>query len=178
MNKVLLDASSAILFYKTGLLEDLVSVYRIFVARSVQEELTCKGRPGADKFAHFVTAETIKVIDVENVVPNYKVVSCELRSLDKGELDTIICLKVGMGDFIITDDGKAARYCKNKTLPFINALLFPRLLYFAGFISLQGSKMKMEAIIHIGRYSPQITAWAFTCAKETLAFAIPKKVEY
>jgi hypothetical protein len=178
MNKALLDASSAILLYKTGLLHDLVAVYQIHVTRSVLEELTGRSRPGAATFARCIDENTLSVISMENEEANYKGVESEMKTLGKGELDTIRCLEAGMGDFIITDDGKAARYCKNKTLPFINALLFPRLLYFAGIFSLHESVMKMEAIRRIGRYSPQITAWASNCAKEALDFAIPRKVGY
>jgi len=178
MNRALLDASSAILLYKAGLLEVFAGVYHVSISRSVQQELICNNRSGAATFAHYVTSDTIEVIDTDNEVPNSKALTIGLNSLGKGERDTILCLKAGMGDFIVTDDGKAARYCQGKALPFINALLFPRLLYFAGIMPFNESSAKMETIMGIGRYSPQITAWAFHSSKEALAFAIPQEVGY
>lgn len=178
MKRALLDASSAILLYKTGLLEVFIGLYHVFIPRSVLQELTLENRAGAAVFAHHVTADIIKVIDTDKVVPNSTALSKAMNSFGKGERDTVMCLKAGKGDFIVTDDGKAARYCQDKALPFINALLFPRLLYFAGIMSINESRTKMASIIHVGRYSPQITAWAFNCSKEALAFAIPRKVGY
>ena len=178
MNEALLDASSAILLYKTGLLEAFIGVYHVFIPRSVQQELTRENLAGAAVFAHHVTADTIKVLDIDMVVPNSTALSKAMNSFGKGERDTIMCLNAGKGDFIVTDDGKAARYCRDKALPFINALLFPRLLYFAGIMSINESRTKMASIIHVGRYSTQITAWAFNCSKEALAFAIPREVGY
>lgn len=178
MKRALLDASSAILLYKTGLLEAFTGVFHVFIPRSVQQELTNKNRSGAAAFAHHAMADTIRVIVTDNVVPNPTAHSEAMNSLGRGERDTITCLKAGKGDFVVTDDGRAARYCRDKALPFINALLFPRLLYFAGIMSFNESKTKMETIIHIGRYSSQITAWAFSCPKEALAFAIPREVGY
>jgi len=178
MKRALLDASSAILLYKAGLLEVLTGVYHVFIPRSVQQELICNNRSGAATFAQHVTAGTIKVIDTDNAVPNSTALESGLNSLGRGERDTIRCLKAGKGDFIVTDDGRAARYCQDKALPFINALLFPRLLYFAGIMSPNERRTKMETIIRIGRYSPQITAWAFQSSKEVLAFAIPQEVGY
>ncbi|MFC1837584.1 hypothetical protein ACFLYW_02765 [Thermodesulfobacteriota bacterium] len=173
MTKTLLDASSAILLFKVGLLHELTGFYRVHVTRSVFLELSRQNYPGADVFLNAVSNDMIKVIDVVDIPAGDITPVDALYSLDQGERDTIKCFKAGGMDLIITDDGRAARYCKENKLPFINALLFPRLLYFAGCISWEESTMKMDDIIDFGRHAPQIIEWARNCRKETLAFAIP-----
>jgi predicted nucleic acid-binding protein len=178
MKKSLLDASSAILLFKVDLLKELTDVYHIFITTSVLQELTRENLHGTDIFLHYVSLNKIKVTDVEDVPSKCETSVDSLSSLDQGERDTIKCFKTGSQDFIITDDGRAARYCKENGLPFINALLFPRLLYFAGCVSWQESNDKMDAIIRLGRYSVEIIEWALNCQKESLAFAVPGAVVY
>ena len=132
-----------------------------------------ENRHGKGIFQRCVFLEKIRVIDEKDIFSQSEILTTPLRSLDQGELDTIMCFASGNYDFIITDDGKAARYCKEKRLPFINALLFPRLLDFAGLMSRQDSNDKMDAIIHLGRYSREIIESARSCRKESLTFAIP-----
>jgi predicted nucleic acid-binding protein len=173
MKKSILDASSAILLFKVDLLKELTDVYHVFVTRSVLQELTRRNHQGADTFQRFTSLKKIRIIDLENVLLKCKNSGDSLCFLDKGELDTIKCFGAGDHDFIITDDGRAARYCKKNGLPFINALLFPRLLYFADLISWQESNNKTDAIIRIGRYSTEVIEWARNCQKESLSFAMP-----
>ena len=173
MKKAILDASSAILLFKVDLLKELTDVYHVFVTSSVLQELTRKNHQGADLFQHFASLNKIRIIDVENDLLKCKSSGDSLCSLDKGELDTIKCFGAGDHDFIIIDDGRAARYCKKNGLPFINGLLFPRLLYFADLISRQESNNKIDAIIYNGRYSIGVIEWVRNCQKESLAFAMP-----
>jgi predicted nucleic acid-binding protein len=173
MKKSILDASSAILLFKVDLLKELTDVYHVFVTRSVLQELTRRNHQGADTFQRFTSLKKIRIIDLENVLLKCKTSGDSLCFLDKGELDTIKCFGAGDHDFIITDDGRAARYCKKNGLPFINALLFPRLLYFADLISWQESNNKTDAIIRIGRYSTEVIEWPRNCQKESLSFAMP-----
>jgi predicted nucleic acid-binding protein len=173
MKKSILDASSAILLFKVDLLKELTDVYHVFVTRSVLQELTRRNHQGADTFQRFTSLKKIRIIDLENVLLKCKNSGDSLCFLDKGELDTIKCFGAGDHDFIITDDGRAARYCKKNGLPFINGLLFPRLLYFADLISWQESNNKTDAIIDIGRYSTEVIEWARNCQKESLSFAMP-----
>ncbi|MFC1844980.1 hypothetical protein ACFLZ5_09370 [Thermodesulfobacteriota bacterium] len=173
MKKTLLDASSAILLFKAGLLQELINVYHVFVTRSVLQELTRENHHGADTFLRYISLQKIRVIDEEDILSQSGISKAPMRSLDQGELDTIMCFASGNYDFIITDDGKAARYCKEYSLPFINALLFPRLLSFAGLMSHQASHDKMKAITGFGRYSKEVIELARSCRKESLHFAIP-----
>jgi predicted nucleic acid-binding protein len=178
MKKSILDASSAILLFKVDLLQELTDVYQVFVTGSVLQELTRGNHQGADSFLHFASLNKIRTIDSENILLKCKASGDSIYSLDQGEHDTIKCFAAGGYDFIITDDGRAARYCKKNGLPFINALLFPRLLYFADLISWQESNNKTDAIIRIGRYSTEVIEWARNCQKESLPFAMPCTVVY
>jgi predicted nucleic acid-binding protein len=176
MKKTLLDASSAILLFKVGLFKELTDAYHVSVVRTVLEELTRENHHGSATFLRYVSLNKLKVIDIKNIPAKCASSGISLSSLDQGELDTIKCFTAGSHDFIITDDGRAARYCKANGLPFINALLFPRLLYFSGYVSWQESNNKMDAIIRIGRYSSEVIEWAQNCQKENLIFAIPGTV--
>ena len=176
MKKILLDASSAILLFKADLLLELTDMYQVFVTNSVFLELIWKNHYEADIFQRCVSLHKIRVIE-EDVLPLSGISQAAMgSSLDQGELDTIMCFATGDYDFIITDDGKAARFCKEESLPFINALLFPRLLNFAGLMSRQASKDKMNDIIWFGRYSKEVIELAWSCSKESLHFAIPDAV--
>jgi predicted nucleic acid-binding protein len=177
MKKAVLDASSAILLKKADLLDNLIEVYHVSQTQSVLHELTRRNYYGADTFRQYADLAKIKIIDVENIpLPAYKA-GQELHFLDQGELDTIICFLAGNQDFIIIDDGRAARYCSNNNIAFINALLFPRLLYLSSSISIDTCDTCMETIIQHGRYSDKVIAWAKSCKKESLLFAIPDTEE-
>ena len=178
MKRAVLDASSAILLKKADLLDKLLEVYHVSLTQSVLHELTRKNSYGTDTFLHFAAREKIKIIDVKNLAFPLKNTAPALPILGQGEADIIKCYGAGDQDFIIIDDGRAARYCSKNNIAFINALLFPRLLYFSSRISLDECNGLMDTIIQSGRYSGKIIAWARSCKKEALRFAIPDSKEY
>ena len=173
MKKVLLDASSAILLFKADLLARLTQVYNVTQTHSVLHELTRKDYSGAETFRQYATEKKIRIIDVQNVPFPLQKAGQALPSLGQGELDTIKCFWTDEQDFIIIDDGRASRYCRKNNIAFINALLFPRLLYLNRSISPAGCTAAMNKVVHAGRYSNEIIAWAQNCKRESLLFAIP-----
>jgi predicted nucleic acid-binding protein len=173
MKKVLLDASSAILLFKADLLVRLTQVYDVSQTHSVLHELTRKNYYGAEIFCQYAAEKKIRIIDVQNVPFPIQEAGQALPSLGQGELDTIKCFWTDNHDFVIIDDGKAARYCRKNNIAFINALLFPRLLYFNRSISLARCTAVMNKLVRAGRYSDEIIAWAQNCKRESLLFAIP-----
>lgn len=178
MQNSILDSSSAILLYKADLFDKLINAYQVSLTRSVLQELTQKNRRGTKTFFHSAATDKIKVIPVTENRPWRSNNSCHaFKNLDRGEQDTIHCFMAGGHDFIITDDGRAARWCHDKNIPFINALLFPRLIYFADSISLDECRDKMETVIQLGRYSEEVISWAKKCQRENVNFAIPQKME-
>ena len=137
MKRVLLDSSSAILLFKTDLLDALVAEYQVSITPSVKHELTSENRAGAERILHLIHVEKIRLTGHQNTSFIKSTSSSSSSSLDRGERDTIRCFEAGRYDFIITDDGKAAKYCSLNDIPFINALLLPRVLYFMNNFTLQ-----------------------------------------
>ena len=173
MKKILLDASSAILIFKSGLLGLLMGLYEIYMAESVYKELTHDGYPGAKEFMNWLAEKRYSLAPgCHKPIVNGKL-SQETATLHRGELDTIWLYEKGYGNFIMTDDGNAASYCKSQHIPFINALLFPKVLFSAQKITEYSCTEKMRYILKIGRYSPEIINWAKSCPKESLDFFLP-----
>ena len=127
MKTIIIDSSSAILLFKSDMLSYLLSEYRTFMTKSVHDEVLKDGYPGSDEFREYFTHKTIKIISPKKGTQIIE--SKELLKLDKGEQDTIRAFFNGMGDFIVIDDGKGAGFCKKNKIPYINALLVPRILY-------------------------------------------------
>ena len=59
MKQCMVDSSSAILLYKSDLLDILVEAYHITMTASVYEELTITGYPGAEEFRQYAEAGSI-----------------------------------------------------------------------------------------------------------------------
>ena len=76
---------------------------------------------------------------------------------------------MGCGDLIIMDDGKGANVCKKSNIPYINALLVPRILLIAGILSKRECGAVTRSIIDCGRYSEKIIEFGRSCPDEMLA---------
>lgn len=153
----------------------LTDTFHVSLTTSVLQELTRENHYGSEVFLQYATGNKCRVIDIEQE-QLFKRKACHwLNSLGQGELDTIKCFMGGGQDFIIIDDGRAARYCSKNSLPFINALLFPKLLNFGNIFSKDECYAGMDRLIGLGRYSVEVIGWARNCKKEALFFAIPDK---
>jgi hypothetical protein len=170
MKKALLDASSAILLFKSGLFDDLLDSYNIIITESVYDELTANDHIGAKEFRNYRRSREMGVQPSLKREGLNQLPFPDTSSLGKGERDTIHQFYSGVGHFIIIDDGKGARYCRDNRIPYINALLFPRILYLIYSISETGFNNKAEKVISIGRYSQEIIDYALTCTKDDLEF--------
>ena len=173
MKKILLDASSAILLFKSNLFEQLIEVYQVTMAESVNKELTIDGYPGAKEFANRLAEKRYSLVPADQIPEMHGTLPQVIAGLHRGELQTIRLYENGYADFVITDDGKGAGYCKCHEIPFINALLFPKVLLFSKRLPEDLCRQKMEFLIAAGRYSPEITDWAKSCSKESLDFFLP-----
>ena len=174
MKQCLIDSSSAILLFKSGLFRKLIEAYQIVMTASVFEELTVAGYPGAQEFAEYGATN---VVIIQSPDPNRLPAGLsndDLPALDRGERDTIRCYERAEPDsFIITDDGKAAQYCRRHKIPFINALLFARIAYLAGMLPESDYHDTYAELIAIGRYSEEIMAYAQQCSRIEIAFFLP-----
>lgn len=169
--QVLLDSSSAILLEKTDLLGRLLDSYDVALTRAVFRELTDNNYPSSTLFRQKYSQSLIQIISPGDTIKDFE--SDELMALNLGERETILQYLSGNGDFIMLDDGKAARYCARQQLPFINALLFPIILRISGSLSEQESDQKVAEIISIGRYSGRIVQMALGMKKEALRSFLP-----
>ncbi len=167
---VLIDSSSAIIIYKSGLIDHLIDFYSVVISESVFTELTREGYAGAETFKRYCHEKKIgigaAVRGINSDIDNYAV----LAKIGAGERDTILLYLKGAGKFIIVDDGRAAHYCKNRGIPYINALLVPRLLLLVGRIDADERNQFMDKIIENGRYSRWVIDYARTCDDKELAY--------
>ncbi len=161
---VLADASSLILLFRAELFPALISFFRIVTAESVYGEITVRGYPGAEVFETACAQGQILVRSAESVCA----VRCpELlmpsQAVKKGEGDTIRLWLAGEGDFVLMDDYRGAAFCRDHGIPYISAILFPRILRLSGNFSRDECVQKTEQIIRNGRYSKKIIAYARNC---------------
>jgi len=163
-----MDASSAIILYKAGLHHLLTEMYRVVLPHSVYYEITGNEYAGADEYERMVAEQKmiVKEIPADSHVHR-------IRALDRGEEDTIRLYLAGEGQFVITDDGRAARYCRTAGIPFINALLVPVVLRFTGRKSEDWCRKAMDRVVNAGRYSKEVLFFAGSCSREQVRFAVP-----
>jgi hypothetical protein len=166
---VVIDSSSVILLFKAGLLNEIVTYYRICMAESVYDELTMDDHAGSKDVQALLQQNRISIIpfSIDNISNDDP--RGALLSLDRGECDTIHLYLQGQGEFVILDDGKGASYCRNNGIPYINALLVPRIIYFSGNLSAGACDDYMNRIIGFGRYSKKIIEFARVCSGEQMS---------
>lgn len=169
MKTVLVDASSAILLHKAGLLTHMLAVFHISVAASVYGELTQRPRPGSRAIARGREARQITIRIPHGTPASHRLPG----NLHLGERDTLLCYLDGGADFIIIDDGRGAGFCRREAIPYINALLCPRLLIAAGRLSPAEARTAMDHILELGHYSAWVRRYAATCEEVDLSPFLP-----
>jgi predicted nucleic acid-binding protein len=169
LKTVLVDASSAILLHKADLLLEMQAAFRLCVTASVYGELTHYQRPGARAFARSCRDHQISIL-----TPNCASGSHALpANLHQGERDTLLCFLDGGADFIIIDDGRGAGFCRRMAIPYVNALLCPRMLASADRLTPAGAREAMARIADLGRYSNWVKHYAATCSDTALSAFLP-----
>jgi len=136
---------------------------------SVFDEITDKGLPGSDEFKQLLQEKQL----IAFPVANGNEPDVQLQKLDRGERDTILLFNKGLGDFVVTDDGAAARYCLSRKIPFVNSLLLLRLLRHSAIISDSSYKAGFVFLLNIGRYSEKVIEYARSCPDGELLFFLP-----
>ncbi|GBC63982.1 hypothetical protein DENIS_4982 [Desulfonema ishimotonii] len=171
MKTAVTDTSSAILLFKAGLFETLCECYNVVIAEAVYEEMIVAGHPGAAYFRE--ACRHLRKAPEPSAAQRIRQRDTALGRLDRGERDTVILYRGGGGDFVIIDDYKGAVYCRNHSIPYINALLFPRLLYITERLSYAEYFVSTETLIRHGRYARKIIRYAMTCDLNALCFFLP-----
>lgn len=168
--RILLDASSAILLFKSGWMEALLERYRVVTGPGAFREMTVRGYSGAAQFERWHGDSRI-TIHSPPTTTNER--AADWAHLDLGERDCIDLYHAGAGAFILIDDGPAAVFCRRNAIPYVNALLVPRLLG-AG-ASAPGAEViaAMQTIFKLGRYAPWVMEYALNCPCEGLSLFLP-----
>lgn len=169
MKATLIDASSAILLFKAGLFETMAAAFSVAVTPAVFQEVTVTGHDGADGFKGALARRQIRMAAF-GPPPETEP---KLAALGAGERETIIAFQQGVADFVIMDDRKGALFCRERRIPYINALLCPSVLLMAGYLDQAMHSAAFARLLHLGRYSRAVIAFASGCAEEDLACFIP-----
>lgn len=157
----LTDSSSAIILFKAGLFNQFAEHYRIIMSGSVFSELTCGNHAGAVDFTAWCKCGKIQITNTKPC--NSTGLDQSLQNLGAGERDTILLFYCGSGALVVIDDGKGAVFCRDNDIPYINALLVPRILYIAGRVSEDERERFLNAITGLGRYSQSVIDYARNC---------------
>ncbi|MGD8368021.1 MAG: hypothetical protein PVG78_10285 [Desulfobacterales bacterium] len=167
--RTIVDSSSAILLAKIGLFHRLTEIYEVVMAEAVYGEIARKGYPGACGFAAARRAGQIRVLSPEgSFLP-----TAEDALTGAGERETIRLYARGEGDFVIIDDRKGAGFCRSAGIPYINALLFPRILRLVGELSESEYRRRTGQLLQNGRYSANIVEVAAGASRERLGRFLP-----
>ncbi len=168
MKPVLVDSSSAILLFKSGWLEPTVDHYLLKTGWAAHRELTIPGYPGAARFRQLFEQGKIQILP-SNAVAEIQDDNA-LNAMGAGENECIRHFLNGAGDFILLDDGRAAAYCRARRIPYVNALLVPRILALANEeIAAQNIADAMTRIYTLGRYATWVWDYARRCSDAALA---------
>jgi hypothetical protein len=169
--RALIDASSAILLFKAGLIEPCCEAFRLRMTRSVFDEVTVTAQPGAvslRKLGDRQPGVTILDDPAGTVSDN----AADVLRLHRGERDTLHHYLNGAARFVIIDDGKGVQICRRHSIPHVNALLCPKLLYYCGRMPGHQVPSFFGRIHRFGRYSTSVVTWAQECGRSDLAFFI------
>jgi hypothetical protein len=160
----LIDSSSAILLFKAGWASIAARAWRLMVPPSVARELTVARRTGAADFLRMMAAGWIQV-----KAPETSTTAVDRSRMGQGEKDVLRLYHSGCGAFIIVDDGRAAGFCRDRSIPYTNALLVPRILALAGEALPCDWHAGMAALSRLGRYSEAVRRYARDCPDWRLA---------
>lgn len=168
MKTAVVDASSAILLFKAGLFDRLIRTYAVTFPETVWTELTAEGYPGAAEFRRAVRLRRAAVRSAPgDPLPP------EAAALHAGEREAVGLFLSGVGDFLVLDDRRGALACRALSIPFINALLFPRVLWLSGRMAESGFRRATARVSAAGRYGPEVLAIAQNLGKTELSPFLP-----
>lgn len=149
LRRVAVDSSSIILLQKSALLDTLLTYYSVAVAQEVYSELTCVPKKGAELLKRSLSD---RITASENIL--------DIQNMGRGERSTIGLFKAGLCDFVLLDDRRAAQYCRDHHVPFVNSLLVPRILLNCGIIGEEEAQASSKVLLQKGYYSAAVITQA------------------
>ncbi len=166
--RALIDASSAILLFKSGLIRPCCEMLHLLMTRSVYDEVTVPAQPGAGEIRMLAGQQPgIDVIDNLLETQAHRL-AADVVQLHRGERDTLHHYLNGAARFVIIDDGKGVQACRRHGIPHVNALLCPKLLNYSGRMSDHQANSFFGRVASLGRYSTAVVTWAETCGRSDL----------
>ncbi len=175
MPQVFTDASSAILLYKADLFIPGIHAFSMVMSRAVVKEITVPGYPGAGMFKEMGKQMGF---DIQNLSEKAIDPDKDFARMDKGERETLALFhqhqKKGGSNFVLMDDGQGAKFCQKHNIPYINALLVPKLFWYSGLMDEITALKKTNQLSYLGRYSKKIIQIAEDLTEKDLAHFIPE----
>jgi len=168
-----LDASSMILLCKAALDREalwglLADLYVLAVPAAVWVEITRFGYDGAAFFAEHT--DLFAIIDDLEAAEQYLL---KEPSLGIGERSALGLYLSKRAAFVVVDDRRAAQFCRKLQIPYVNALLLPRLLVLADLLDRPAGELLLERLTSVGRYSKEIIRFARQCLEADLLGFLP-----
>jgi hypothetical protein len=170
MNDALIDASSAILLFKAGLIAASCHAFHLLMTRSVFEEVAVPEQPGAEDLRELTGRQPGISLLPDPAGALAGSITTDIDRLHRGERDTLAHYLRGAARFVIIDDGRGVQVCRRHAIPHVNALLLPKLLFFADRLSAQQAHRYFTRIQSLGRYSGTVVARADAFKKGDLAY--------
>lgn len=171
--RILIDASSAILLVRAGLIRPCCEAFTVCMTRSVFNEVTVPARAGADRLRALAERQPgFSVLD-HPISASSDAIAADLKRLHRGERDTLHHYLNDAARFVVIDDRKGVQACRRLNIPHVNALLCPKLLFFSGrILDPRQAQTFLRRIASLGRYSKDVVTWAQHCRRADLDFFI------
>lgn len=166
MKITLTDTSSLILMHKAGILDLFLEHYHSRISSGIYSELIVENRTGAQDFLLYCKKKRIEVVNDSSS----EKIEIGLKGAEK---ELIRLYLAGMGDFIIIDDKAGAGYCRDNSIPYINALLLPKILFYVSIIDKKTLKSTTDRLLNAGRYASWVKDWAGSATRDMLRDFLP-----
>jgi hypothetical protein len=121
-------------------------------------------------FSQSLAKGRIRLVSVLQPDEARQITNSRLTRLHCGEKQTLYRYFMGIEDFVIIDDKKGAGYCRDHGIPYLNALLCPKILYFSGIINTTLFQRLTARLLKVGRYALWIRQTAENLSTEDLSF--------
>lgn len=179
MSLVFTDASSAILLYKADLFIPAVQAFSMVVSQAVFREISVPGYPGAGMFKEMEKQMGFNIQNpTKEAIGPFLSADKDFTRMHQGEKETLALFylhqKKSAKNFVLMDDGQGAKFCRKHKIPYINALLVPKLFWYSGLMDQNTAEKKTIQLSNLGRYSKNIIQIAGHLTEKELAQFIPE----
>jgi len=136
--RVGLDASTAILLHKAGLLDVACRAYRMVTTPVVRREIARGGGEG-EEILRLMDRRGVETAGGEGEIP--------------GEESLFMLFQAGRIEAVFADDGDFLALCRRKNVPHYSSVMVPWLLYRNGFLTGEEALRATARVAGTGRFS-------------------------